>query len=166
MINSVTTPLAGRNWTYTYDALDRLTLADNGGGTVDDRSFAYDDADNMIYNSALCVANPNMVYPTQGPTAIRPHAPTSICGTAVTYDANGNTLTYDVDGAGSIAPRSIAYDGESRPLSVTQNGNVTRFAYGPDGSRALKVFGASTRHFFGSEELLVDTIYPAGQLSI
>jgi RHS repeat-associated protein len=165
MINSVTTPLAGRNWTYTYDALDRLTLADNGGGTVDDRSFAYDDADNMIYNSALCVANPNMVYPTQGPTAIRPHAPTSICGTAVTYDANGNTLTYDVDGAGSIASRTIAYDGESRPLSVTQNGNVTRFAYGPDGSRALKVFGASTRHFFGSEELLVDTVYPAGQLS-
>jgi RHS repeat-associated protein len=50
-------------------------------------------------------------------------------------------------------------------LTVTQNANVTRFAYGPDGSRSLKVFGTSTRHFFGGEELLVDTVYPAGQLS-
>jgi hypothetical protein len=88
-------------------------------------------ADNMTYNSALCAgsaASPNLAYPAQGATAVRPHIPTSICGSAVTYDAVGNMLSYDVDGAGVIQPRAIAYDLESRPLSVTQNGNITRFA--------------------------------------
>ena len=76
-------------------------------------------------------------------------------------------LSYDVDGAGAgvMTPRAIAYDLESRPLSVTQNGNVTRFAYGPDGSRALKVFGSATRFYFGGEDLLVDPSNPSGLLS-
>jgi RHS repeat-associated protein len=167
-MSSITSPVLGRSWTYTYDPLDRLATADNANGTADDRTFAYDDADNLIYNSALCAgsaASPNLIYPTQGATAIRPHAPTSICGTPVTYDANGNTLTYDVDGAGVIAPRTLTYDGENRPLSVTQSGNATRFAYGPDGSRALKVLGSSIRHFYGGEELLVDLANPAGLAS-
>jgi RHS repeat-associated protein len=167
-MSSITSPVLGRSWTYTYDPLDRLATADNANGTADDRTFAYDDADNLIYNSALCAgsaASPNLIYPTQGATAIRPHAPTSICGTPVTYDANGNTLTYDVDGAGVIAARTLTYDGENRPLSVTQSGNATRFAYGPDGSRALKVLGSSIRHFYGAEELLVDVANPAGLAS-
>ena len=86
-------------------------------------------------------------------------------GTAVTYDGNGNTLSYDVDGAGAILPRVLTYDGENRSVTATQNGNVSRFAYGPDGSRALKVFGAATRHFFGGEEVLVDAANPTGLLS-
>jgi hypothetical protein len=51
---------------------------------MDDRSFACDDGDNMIYNLGLYAANSNMVYPAQRATAVRLHAPTSICGTAVT----------------------------------------------------------------------------------
>ena len=62
----MTSPDLGRSWTYGYDLLDRLVSADNLGGTADDRSYAYDDADNMIYNSELCAANPNLVYPTLG----------------------------------------------------------------------------------------------------
>jgi YD repeat-containing protein len=114
MITGITSPDVGRTWTYGYDALDRLITADNGNGTADDRTYAYDDADNMTFNSALCASNPNLVYPAQGATSVRPHAPTSICGTAVTYDANGDTLIYDVDGAGATQPRA--------------------FTYGPDGS--------------------------------
>jgi hypothetical protein len=55
----------GRSWSYYYDELDRLRNADNDNGTVDDRWYAYDAADNMTYNSGLCAANPNMVYPAQ-----------------------------------------------------------------------------------------------------
>ena len=131
-LTSIASLLAGRNWAFTYDGLDRLTLADNGNGTADDPAYAYDAADNMIYNSALCAgsaASPNLIFPSQGATAVRPHTPTSICGSSVSYDAVGNMLSYDVDGAGVIQPRTIAYDLESRPVSVTQNGNVTRFAY-------------------------------------
>jgi RHS repeat-associated protein len=304
-----------RSWTYTYDALDRLSLADNQNGTSDDASYAYDDADNMVWNSKLCAANPNMVYAAQPvppvinltdtytaqmvltsssvglgsetypaplllsslldnntatafstlssapqwvkldlgasynvtqaqlkyingtnvgaingavvtflnaagqtvytsapisgavansiipivlPNAIyartmlisnvkaislteidvsgyttpapvafaHPHAPNAICGVAVSYDANGNTTTYDVDGAGPIMPRSVAYDGENRPISVTQNGNVTSMAYGPDGERATKSFGTSIYYYLGNEsELLVKPTYTVGLLT-
>jgi RHS repeat-associated protein len=316
-----------RSWAYSYDAMDRLSLADNQNGTADDASFAYDDADNMVFNSKLCAANPNMVYaaqPFQPPPATtgntinitdtytaqmavtmssdwsnypyfpasqlidnnpgtfaatnggplewmkldlgttyqvtsltllnradccgdrmngqvvslldsagatlytfpaitgganssshtltptapvvaryifiknnpgvimnsaeldvfgkvlvsqpvpppppvafaHPHAPNSICGTAVTYDANGNTTNYDVDGAGPLSPRSFAYDGENRPVAVTQNGNVTAMAYGPDGERASKRFGTSAYYYLGTEaELLVNPTYTTGLLT-
>jgi RHS repeat-associated protein len=315
-----------RSWAYSYDALDRLSTADNQNGTSDDANFAYDDADNMVWNSKLCAANPNMVYaaqPFQPPPATtgntinitdtylaqmvvtqssfysavtypssnmldnntntlsltnagadewvkldlgssyavssvkvlnrtdccgdrfngvvvtlldasgaalytfpaaagavtggtstftppsalnvryvkftnrpnqnleleeldifgkvlvsqpvpppppvafaHPHAPNSICGTPVTYDANGNTTNYDVDGAGPLNLRSFAYDGENRPVSVTQNGNVTTMAYGPDGERASKRFGTSTYYYLGTEaELLVNPTYTTGLLT-
>ena len=164
-ISSVTSPDVGRSWVYTYDELDRLITADNQNGTADDKSYAYDDADNMIYNSALCVGSPNLVYPTQGPSSVRPHAPTSICGTAVSYDANGNTTSYDVDGSGPSQPRAFTYDGENRPLTITQNGNVSSFSYGPDGGRSSKTFGSATTRYFAGEELLVDTANPSGLLT-
>jgi hypothetical protein len=37
------------------------------------------------------------------------HAPNSICGSAVDFDANGNTTNYDVDGAGPLLPRAFSY---------------------------------------------------------
>ena len=88
MITQITGQPGGA-WQYNYDGMDRLVLA-NSGNTVDDRSFAYDDADNMVFNSGLCAGSataPNLAYPTQGPGSVRPHAPVSICGTAVSYDA-------------------------------------------------------------------------------
>jgi hypothetical protein len=54
---------------------------------------------------------------------------TSICSTAVSYDANGNTVTYDADGAGPIQPRTLTDDGENRPLTITQNRNVSAFSW-------------------------------------
>jgi RHS repeat-associated protein len=120
----------------------------------------------MVFNSGLCAANPNMVYPAQGPAAVRPHAPTAICGTAVSYDANGNTLAYDVDGAGAKLPRSFAYDGENRPLTITQNANVTSFAYAPDGERAGKSFGGNAYTYLGADaEILVQSGVTGSQLT-
>ena len=166
MITAIASPDTSRSWTYSYDGLDRLILADNANGTADDRSYAYDDIDNVVFNSGLCAANPSMAYPAPGAAAVRPHAPTSICGTAVSYDANGNTLSYDADGAGAIQPRTFAYDGENRPLTITQNANATNFAYAPDGERASKVFGGNTYSFLGNDtELLVNSAIPTGLLT-
>jgi RHS repeat-associated protein len=129
----------------------------NGVDTADDRAYAYDDVDNMIYNSGLCAgsaAAPNLLYPTAG--SPRPHGPKSICGATnvVTYDANGNTLSYDVDGAGPKLLRTLSYDGENRPISILRNGNVTSMAYGPDGERVSKSGnGVTTQYFGGDAEL-------------
>jgi RHS repeat-associated protein len=170
MITATTSPDVGRSWTYGYDGLDRLISADNQNGTADDATYAYDDADNMVFNSKLCAANPNMVYlsPVTGqPPSPHPHAPISICGEPVTYDANGNTTSYDVDGAaGPILPRSFAYDGENRPISITQNGLTTAMSYGPDGERASKSFNGSKYLYMGNEaEFLVNSSYTAGLLT-
>ena len=81
MITAVTsqTGIAGfdgpRSWSYGYDALGRLVSADRAAGTAEDRAYAYDDADNLVWNSGLCATNPNMAYPAQGPASVRPHAP-------------------------------------------------------------------------------------------
>jgi YD repeat-containing protein len=166
MITATTSPDVGRSWVYGYDGLDRLISADNQNGTADDATYAYDDADNMVFNSKLCAANPNLVYPAQGVASGHPHAPNSICGTAVTYDANGNTTSYDVDGTGPLLPRSFAYDGENRPLTITQNGLTTAMIYGPDGERAAKRFNGSSYFYMGGEaEVLVNTANPTGLLT-
>ncbi len=52
-ISSITSPDAGRSWVYGYDGLDRLITADNQNGVGDDKAYAYDDADNMIYNVSV-----------------------------------------------------------------------------------------------------------------
>jgi RHS repeat-associated protein len=154
LITSINDPQAIPIWTYSYDELNRLIAADNNNGTTDDRAYAYDNADNMVRNSGLCLGAVNMVYPAAGQA--RPHAPTLICGTPATYDANGNTIQYDVDGLpngskGLELPRTLVYDGENRPLVVLRSGNVTVMAYGPDGERTSKSYAGVTTHYLGGD---------------
>jgi uncharacterized protein RhaS with RHS repeats len=49
-----------------------------------------------------------------------------------TLDANGNMLT-------GLGGRTMTYDGENRPLSVTFNGKRTCYVYGADGARLKKI---------------------------
>ena len=166
MVTDIVSPDATRGWTYGYDGLDRLTSADNQNGMEEDRTYAYDGADNMVFNSGLCAENPNLAYPVAGAASVRPHAPISICGSAVTYDANGNTTSYDVDGAGPMLPRSFTYDGENRSISITQNANTTSFTYAPDGERAGKASLDNTYSYMGADaELLVNAANPSGLLT-
>jgi YD repeat-containing protein len=148
MITKITSTPAGSGWTYSYDGMDRLLTA-TSEVAADSRSYAYDDADNMVWNSGLCAGSPNMVYPATG--AAHPHAPTSICGTAVSYDANGNTTNYDVDGSGPKLPRTLTYDLENRPLIILRNGVAATMAYGPDGERTSKSYLGTTTSFLGNE---------------
>jgi RHS repeat-associated protein len=173
-----------QDWSFGYDTLDRVVCARNtllagttqadcstiiAGSTVEplSRRYAYDAADNIVLNTGYCVGNPNIFYPTQGPTAARPHAPLGMCNAGFTYDANGNTLSYDPDGPdnNAIQPRSFVYDGENRPISITSQGQTTAFEYGVDGSRVLKsVNGGASRTWYlaGSTERLVDAVNPSG----
>jgi hypothetical protein len=83
--------------------------------------------------------------------------------TAVTYDAislarmaqgpsaRGNTLTYDVDGAGLLTARTLTYDLENRPLTVIRNGVAAVMGYGPDGERNLKLWNNNTSFFISND---------------
>jgi YD repeat-containing protein len=169
------------NWTYGYDTLNRLTSAsDTFNGAVTTYAYAYDDADNMVRNSALCASNPNISYGTAaiyaraaGASTGGPHAPSAICGVAPTYDANGNTLTYDPDGTGPLPKKSFTYDGENRPVSVADldaaTGAVIRstgFDYAADGERAKKTTtDAEIFYVSGDAELRFDAATPAGLMT-
>jgi RHS repeat-associated protein len=71
-----------------------------------------------------------------------------------------------VDGSGSIASRAIAYDGENRPLTITQNSNAASFVYGPDGERIGKSFGGNVYSYLGNDaEFLVNSANTTGLLT-
>jgi RHS repeat-associated protein len=173
MVDRINTYNAGvadpeRTWVYSYDSLQRLAGASkNGTWAAGSSYYVYDAANNITYNSDLCpnaTASPNIVYPAAGQP--RPHAPSSICGTPVTYDANGNTLTYDRDGAAWQQPLTLGYDGENRPLTITKNANTTVMAYGADGERVSKNFGTATHYYLGGEgEYLFNLTYTTGMLT-
>jgi RHS repeat-associated protein len=166
MITGLASPTTGMAWTYAYDGLDRLITATNSLTPSETRSFAYDAADNMVRNSGLCATTLNLVYPAQGAASVRPHAPLSICGGNVAYDANGNTISYDSDGAGLKGPRTFIYDLENRPLAITRDGVTTLFAYGPDGERVSKVTGGTTTYYLGGEaDITFNSVTPSGLLS-
>ncbi len=133
----------------------------------------------MVHNSALCntgLDGPNNIaYPDPngaaagqgGGSGTHPHAPQTICGVDPTYDANGNTLAYDPDGAGgTIQPRSFTYDAENRPVSITAQGSTTSFQYGTDGERLKKVGTSATTWYVGNDgELKVDAATPSGLMT-
>jgi RHS repeat-associated protein len=116
-------PSTAESWTYGYDGIDRLLSAANSVDSSTSRSFTYDDAGNMATNSGLGAYS----YPTQGPTAVRPHAVTAAGANSYSYDNNGNMIS----GAG----RTLAYDGRNRLIEVTTATAVTTYAYGPDSDR-------------------------------
>ena len=58
------------------------------------------------------------------------------------------------------------WDLENRPVSASQGGTATTFAYGPDGERAGKAFANEQRWYLGSDaEVLVNTANLSGLLT-
>lgn len=111
------------SWTYEYDDVDRLITADNTDDTRD-QSFTYDNAGNLTFAAGVGA----YTYPE--PTAPRPHAPLTIDGATLSWDAGGN-LT---NGRG----RTLAWDGENRPATITLAGASVAMIYGPEGERLKK----------------------------
>jgi RHS repeat-associated protein len=124
------------HWSYSYDGLFRLTLAVVQEDAARNRSWGYDLAGNMT------VASQVGWYEYPSPTEAHPHTPNCIRNVSTCTDVKW-LLTYDA--AGNMERgrgRTIIWDGESRPVSVTvgsgTTARTTQFSYGPDGSRWLK----------------------------
>lgn len=138
LITDVASNRAKGDWQYGYDTADRLTSATNLNSSDYTQTFQYDAADNITNNSSVG----SYTYPA--PTALRPHAVTQAGSHIYSYDSNGNMTS----GAG----RTIDYDGENRPTSITYNGQTTTFIYGPDGARLKKVTGGNKTLYLGADE--------------
>lgn len=143
-IGAVDGSRTNEDWTYSYDTLDRLLSAANTNTPALSQSFTYDAGGNILTNSAIG----SYGYPTQGPSAVRPHAVLSAGSSTYSYDANGNQYAQTVAGS---AVRTIAYDFEDRPVSVTSGGATVSYLYGPDGERLKKLAGSSTTLYLGSD---------------
>ncbi|MGV6805206.1 MAG: RHS repeat-associated core domain-containing protein, partial [Ruegeria sp.] len=134
------------NYDYCYDYAGRVLVAANLNAagetcaTVDswtpsknnDQSFTYlkdgSIKTNTLHNGHDLTYNYNssMAY---APVTV---SPASGSNQSLAYDANGN-MTQALDG------KTIVYDGENRPTSVTLGGVVTRYEYGADGQRLYRI---------------------------
>ncbi|WP_306143142.1 RHS repeat-associated core domain-containing protein [Roseibium sp. MMSF_3412] len=144
LITEVVSNRTNGNWQYGYDTVDRLVSATNLDDGLLSQSFAYDAADNITFNSSVGA------YTYPDPSNPQPHAVTAAGSFSYSYDVKGNL----VSGGG----RTITYDGEDRPVSVTFNGQTTSFVYAPDGKRLKKTTGGQTTLYLGADE----EITPAG----
>ena len=136
----MTSPIGGEGWSYAYDDLNHLTTATNLTNGADSQSYTYDAGDRILTSSRYG----SYTYPAVG--SVRPHGPTSVGGTALTYDANGNTL-----GAGG-GVWSLTWNADNRLSQTTLSGVTATFSYGGDGDRVKKTSSLGTSVYpFGDD---------------
>ena len=122
----------------SYDSLSRLTLANGPYGTAGANAsltYTYDELGNLTLNSQVGT----YTYPVSGSNSVRPHAVSTAGSNTYTYDANGNLTA----GAG----RTLTYNLENKPLTITIGSQTTTFVYDGDGGRVKKIAGTTTTRY-------------------
>lgn len=112
------------NQSFVYDPLSRLTSATGPYGSV---TYGYDTIGNMTSNSA--------VGSYSYAATVCPHAVTNAGANTYSYDNNGNLTS----GAG----RTLVYDNDNRPISITAGGVTTQVSYDANGARVKKMVGSN-----------------------
>jgi RHS repeat-associated protein len=137
-IRQVGSSFAYEGWSYSYDALGRLTQATSATNAFYNQSWTYDDIGNITFNSSIGS------YAYQAPRpggGVLPHAVSNAGGFGYTYDANGNmtvgrpgTILWNGDGL-PIAVGSLRYlyDGNLRRLRKLRLGDSTSTIWYVDG---------------------------------
>lgn len=139
---------AGRSQTLGYDALDRLTSAAGGYGSL---TYAWDAGSNRSSRS----------WTEGGVTVTDTDSVSGSSNRLLSVARGGQTRTLGHDAAGNVTADTrfdgtvfgYAYDDDGRLASVTRNG-LAEAAYGYDAfqRRVLKSSGGLTRHFLYDPE--------------
>jgi RHS repeat-associated protein len=143
---------SGRNMTYTYDALDRVSTAVSQGSTNFPKwglSWTYDRYGNRLSQAVTAgsaYANSVVVSTTTN------HITTS----GYTYDANGN-MTNDGE-------NTLVYNAENRAISAADGSGTGAYSYNGLGLRVQKTFGSTTTaYIFSGNNVIAE--YGNGTLS-
>ncbi len=147
-ITDVSSHVAGEDWHYDYDDLDRLIFADNLNDPLLDQEFEYDAVGNMTYNSNLGTYE----YPLPG--SARPHAPSKINGITQDYWPTGNFR-------GEQGAWDYRYDGANRLIEANGSPGLA-MVYAPDGSRLKKIGGGSGTTLYLGADIEIVGWTPAG----
>jgi RHS repeat-associated protein len=121
----------GRNATYAYDALSRLTQATTAGSTnfpAWGLSETFDRYGNRLAQTAIsgCVAPLTCPQPSVTVSATTNH----VSGSPYTYDASGN-MTND-------GYNTLVYDGENHTVSIGNGSSAGTYVYDGHGHRVMK----------------------------
>jgi RHS repeat-associated protein len=120
----------GESQACAFDSMGNRTSKTDSGGTGTGASYTFDAANRLT-----------SVTPTGGSSA------------AVTFDADGNTLT---DASG----RTYTWDSENRMTSCTYQGDTTTYTYGYDGLRRSSTKDSVTTNYVYDGDILVAEMRP------
>ncbi len=136
--------LASRTESYAYDSLNRLSAVNYGDGQT--QGYGFDPMGNRLQKqdsvsgttaSTFDAANRLLTVAQNGGGA-----------SAITSDANGNTLT---DASG----RSMTWDSQNRMASCTKAGVTSTYTYGADGlRRSSTVSGVTTYYVYDGQTMI------------
>ena len=121
----------GRNMTYVYDALNRITSAASQGSANYPQwglSWTYDRYGNRLSQNVTAGTAPASSVAVSSTT-------NRITTSGYSYDANGN-MTND-------AVNTIVYDAENRVVSDTDGSGTATYSYNGRGLRVQKSFGGT-----------------------
>lgn len=136
-----------RKENFTYDVLNRVTLAETyiGSSNTRDLSYAYNELGNITSSTSTAVGDPDVTGYVYGAGVAGPHAVTSASINGVsrtlTYDLNGAVTKYDIAGTGD--DKYIAYNASNQPRKIVIGSSLNdttpvakdEFAYDPNGGR-------------------------------
>lgn len=143
---------SGRNMTYAYDALERLTSATSQGSTNYAQwglSWTYDRYGNRTAQTVTVGTAPSNSVTVSTTT-------NQITTSGYTYDANGN-MTNDGE-------NTLIYDAENRATSSADGSGTATYAYEASGLRVQKTFGGTTTTYVFSDGNVIAE-YANGTLS-
>jgi RHS repeat-associated protein len=144
-ISRIVDSTAGVTYNYTYDELHRLHTETNNGGYGALTMGYYDALGNI---TSKTVGSSTLTYAYNNST--HKHAVSAINGYTFSYDANGNmTSGYDFTTPSSPVARTMTWNADNMPSTITSGSTTATFLYDGTGTRAKKTVGSTTTYYIG-----------------
>jgi RHS repeat-associated protein len=148
------TPFSFANRGYTYDNVGNVATI-TGSPTINTQTFTYDQRDRLSTWTATGISESyqydlvgnitskagvsNTYTYTQAAGAGGPYA---IRNSGYTYDNNGNMTAMPTNS------RTLVWNTENQPISITSSGTTETYTYDADNSRIKKVRGTATTTYY------------------